>query len=312
MRAQTKIWCDVVTVRRPALTSDCQEIPSPALVPFSCPRQRSEHRYYMSRARVSKRAQLEASKGGAATWAKITALGRQPGAINLGQGFPDFECSQEAKRGAVEALERGASDQYSPIQGTNRLVNAISKLYKRMYPAAPALDPATDVCVMSSGTEALFCSVMGMLDPGDEVVFFEPFFPWYLPVVRLSGGVARVVTLHPPSFDLISVEEKVRAAFSDKTRICVFNTPHNPTGHVASREELELVAELCKQYDVVCISDEVYEANVYEGQHLHVCEVEGMWDRTLTLGSASKLLSLTGWRVGWVCLMLMIGVIMMP
>eukprot|EP00929_Paragymnodinium_shiwhaense_P055406 TRINITY_DN27753_c0_g1_i1.p1 TRINITY_DN27753_c0_g1~~TRINITY_DN27753_c0_g1_i1.p1 ORF type:complete len:445 (-),score=68.39 TRINITY_DN27753_c0_g1_i1:193-1488(-) len=267
--------------------------------------------------RLAKRVLGEGSGGGAAIWAEITALGRRPGMINLGQGFPDFPGSKAATEGAQEALSRGSHDQYSPIPGSVRLTEAVSKLYAKMHqrtdgnkdapkganghPQVRTLDPTKEICVVSSGTEAIFTSIMGLVDPGDEVVLFEPFFPWYLPCIRMAGGVAKPVRLMPPSFSLAGVEAEVRRAFSSKTKLCIFNTPHNPTGACASVKDIELLSALCKEHDVLCLADEVYEACIFPGaQHRRICDADGMWDRTLSIGSASKLLSLTGWRVGWV------------
>lgn len=133
------------------------------------------------------------------------------------------------------------------------------------------------------------------------MVFFEPFFPWYLPHVRMAGGTPKPVRLRGPTFDILSVERELRAAFSSRTKLCIFNTPHNPTGHCASHAELQLIAELCQKHDALCLSDEVYESCLYGNtKHQRICEVQGMWERTLTIGSASKLLAMTGWRVGWV------------
>lgn len=229
--------------------------------------------------------------------------------LNLSQGFPDYPCSRVAAHAARDALKLGHNDQYSPIPGTPRITKAISALYGRMYPKAKAfagseslaLDPSDEVCAVTSGTEALFCTVMGLVDPGDEVVFFEPFFPWYLPCIRMAGGVPKPVRLEGPSFDLLTVERQLRSAFSSKVKLCIFNTPHNPTGHCATSAEVELLASLCRERDVLCVSDEVYEGCMFDGTvHNRICELEGMWARTATIGSASKLFALTGWRIGWV------------
>eukprot|EP00931_Biecheleriopsis_adriatica_P065611 TRINITY_DN40112_c0_g1_i1.p1 TRINITY_DN40112_c0_g1~~TRINITY_DN40112_c0_g1_i1.p1 ORF type:complete len:409 (+),score=79.65 TRINITY_DN40112_c0_g1_i1:52-1278(+) len=256
----------------------------------------------MAAQRASKRVLNEARAGGASSvWAEITALGRQPGMINLGQGFPDFPCNKAATRAAQQVLELGSHDQYSPIPGSARIQQALSALYRGMHPKSKALDPSSEVCVVTSGTEALYCAIMGLVDPGDEVVFFEPFFPWYLPHLRMAGAVPKAVRLVGPSFDLLSVETDLRSAFSPKTKMCIFNTPHNPTGHCATSADLELLASLCREHDALCLADEVYEGCMFKGtQHRRICEVEGMWDRTLSVGSASKLLAMTGWRVGWV------------
>ena len=218
-------------------------------------------------ARLSQRAQAEASGGTTKVWAEIMALAK-PGVVNLGQGFPDFPGHPVAREAAQEALAGGTHDQYSPIPGSVRLRRAIAELYARMYPdtvpttpdgAARPLDPMSEVCVMTSGTEAVYCALLSLVDPGDEVVFFEPCFPWYAPCIRMAGGVPKPVALPPPTFDLAPAEAAVREAFSPRTKVCIFNTPHNPTGRVASRAELALIAELCREHDVLCVSDEVYE-----------------------------------------------------
>eukprot|EP00041_Stephanoeca_diplocostata_P010434 m.166070 g.166070 ORF g.166070 m.166070 type:complete len:298 (+) comp18146_c1_seq1:913-1806(+) len=152
---------------------------------------------------------------------------------------------------------------------------------------------------MTSGTEALYAAIMAICDPGDEVVLFEPFFPWYLPCVRLAGAVAKTVTLKEPEFKIDP--DALRAAFSSKTKMVVCNSPHNPTGHVLSHDELELIASLCKQHDVIAVFDEVYETTLFSGaQHKRLCVVDGMAQRTLNIGSAGKIFNLTGWRIGWV------------
>lgn len=256
----------------------------------------------MSLNRLSHRARTEASGGGAGKWAEILALAK-PGVINLGQGFPDFSGHSKAREAALTAIAEGQEDQYAPIAGSEQLRQSLSEFYHRIYPDSKlqALDPSLEICITTSGTEAIYCAIMGLVDPGDEVVFFEPFFPWYAPCIRQAGGIPKPVMLPSPSFDLCLAEDAVRAAFSPRTKLCIFNSPHNPTGRVATVAELSLISSLCVEHDVLCLSDEVYEVCVYPGEtHRRMCDQEGMWERTLTIGSASKLLSLTGWRIGWV------------
>lgn len=240
---------------------------------------------------------LNCGGGGAKLWAEITALGQLPGVVDLGQGYPDFEGNSTAFQGAHEALGIPRMNQYSPIPGTNDLTTALAGFYERKY--GRKINPRTEVCVMASATEAIYAAIMGLVNPGEEVVIFEPYFPWYLPHVKLAEGVAKVVTLKPPHFQL--ERKELESVFSDKTKLVLFNTPHNPTGHVATKEELEMLAELCIKHDVVAISDEVYECVTFgEKKHLRLADIPGMESRTLTVGSASKLFSLTGWRVGWI------------
>ena len=167
--------------------------------------------------RLSKRAQAEASTGGAKVWGEILALAKGPGVVNLGQGFPDFAGHEKAVTTAHAAIRAGLGEQYAPIAGTSRLCDSLSALYHAMYPSVPrgpagggrALAP-DEICVTTSGTEAIYCAVMGLVDPGDEVVFFEPFFPWYLPCIRMAGGVPKPVALRPPTFDVSATEAALR------------------------------------------------------------------------------------------------------
>lgn len=176
----------------------------------------------------------------------------------------------------------------------------MSDFYTKKYNARP-LDPNSEVLITTSGTESLYAAIFGVLEAGDEVVMFEPAFPWYAPDIRLAGGVLKCVPLRFPDFRI--QEEELRRACTPKTKMIIFNSPHNPTGHVARRDEIDLIAKLCIEHDAVCLSDEVYENFVFDpkltGHHVRMCDVPGMRERTLTVGSASKMFSLTGWRVGW-------------
>lgn len=238
--------------------------------------------------------------GGTAAWAKIIAWSKKPGMLNLGQGFPDFVPEEQMKilkAGVTEALADNVFNQYSPQRGLPSLRNAIADLYHTFYKRV--LDPEKEVCVVPSGTSGIYATVQAFVNPGEEVVIFEPFFPWYAPCIRLAGGVPRFIQLKEPGFKIN--REDCEAAFSDKTKLCILNSPHNPTGRIFDADELAIVADLCKNYDVLCLSDEVYEACIYPGQsHRSISRLEGMQDRTIVLGSASKLLGVTGWRVGWV------------
>jgi N-succinyldiaminopimelate aminotransferase len=254
------------------------------------------------RPRVAQRVRGEMGGGGAKLWGEITELARQPNIVSdLGQGFPDFEgdaVARAAARSAGDLVPR--LNQYSLVNGTLELRSSLSSYYAACYPGSPKLDANAEVLVTSSGTESLYVALSAMIEPGDEVVVFEPCFPWYAPVVRLAGGVVKCVPLRYPEFAID--EKELRAAFSPRTRVVVFNTPHNPTGHVARQREVDLIAELCLAHDALCLSDEVYEHFIFphaRHAHLRMCDAPHMRDRTLTVGSASKMFSLTGWRVGW-------------
>lgn len=247
-----------------------------------------------ARDRISQRIRRELG-GGVDAWAKITALGRKPGAINMGQGFPDEPGHPTALAGARQALDRPISNQYSPQNGTAPLREAIQNLYTTLY-GAPA-DRA--VCVTTGGSEAINAIFQAILDPGDEVIAFEPCFPWYAPCTRLADGVFVPLRLEPPNFTLPL--EQLRQKIGPNTRAIMFNTPHNPTGHCATMEEVQAISQLCIDNDLYAIADEVYESCLFgDMKHHRLEDFPGMRERTVTIGSASKLLSLTGWRVGWV------------
>eukprot|EP00039_Didymoeca_costata_P023829 m.8468 g.8468 ORF g.8468 m.8468 type:complete len:399 (+) comp3903_c0_seq1:114-1310(+) len=251
--------------------------------------------------KLSKRIVTEMGGGGVNTWSEIIALAKLPGVTDLGQGWPDVASSKiaqtEASTTILDTTGSGRKrNQYSPIGGISSLKSSITAFNKRRY--GIDLDAETEVCVSTSGTEALYACAQALCDPGDEVIVFEPFFPWYLPCVRLAGGIPKVITLHPPDFKI--EEEKLREAFSSKTKLIIFNSPHNPTSHVASKAELELVAELCEKHDVVALSDEVYETVVYDDvKHIPLSKIGNMKQRTITVSSAGKIFNLTGWRIGW-------------
>jgi aspartate/methionine/tyrosine aminotransferase len=224
----------------------------------------------------------------------ITELAVEHQAINLGQGFPNFDGPDFVKDAAAEAMALGAN-QYPRSFGIGSLVEAIADRFTK--DTGLPIDPYAHVTVTSGCTEALACTFLGLIEPGDEVVLIEPTYDAYRPDVALAGGIPRFVTLRAPDFHLEAHE--LRAAFSERTRAILVNTPHNPTGRVFTRDELESVAALCREYDVIAITDEVYEHMVYDGDHVSLATLDGMWDRTVTLSSLGKTFSLTGWKVGW-------------
>ncbi|MCB8819335.1 aminotransferase [Microvirga rosea] len=227
----------------------------------------------------------------------MSSLARETGAINLGQGFPDDPGPEDVRSKAADAVLNGYN-QYPSMMGLPELRSAIAAHYKHWQ--GLDLDPNTEVMVTSGATEALAGAILGLVEPGDEVVLFEPMYDAYLPLVRLAGGIPRFVTLQPPHFRL--TEEALAKAFSPKTKAVVFNNPLNPTATIFSAEDLALLAEFCRRHDAIVISDEVWEHVVFDGRrHQPVLGLDGMRDRAVKIGSAGKIFSLTGWKVGFVC-----------
>ena len=215
-------------------------------------------------------------------------------AVNFAQGFPDFPPDARIVEAAVRALHEGYH-QYATTWGAPQLRNAIAR--KQSAAWGRAVDPETEVTVSCGATEAMIAAMLAAVDPGDEVVVFEPFYENYGPDCVISGAVPRFVTLRSPdwAFD----EQALRNAFSPKTRAIVVNTPNNPTGKVFTRDELELIARLCIDHDAIAITDEIYEHLVYRGKHISIATLPGMAERTITISGASKTYSVTGWRIGW-------------
>ncbi len=263
---------------------------------------------------------------GTSIFAEISALAAQHGAVNLGQGFPDFAGPAWVKAAAAEAITADMN-QYAPYLGLPRLREAIAATWQAF--GWRAVDPASEVTVTSGATEAIFGAVQALVNPGDEVIVFEPFYDAYVPDVVMAGGVPRYVRLHPPLKDEgRSMKDEVQrsdecagsssrilhpaslawwfdpaelaAAFSPRTRLLLLNTPNNPTGKVFSPEELAQIAELCIQHDVVVVADEVYDQLVFApAVHTPIATLPGMWERTLTINSTGKTFSLTGWKIGY-------------
>jgi aspartate/methionine/tyrosine aminotransferase len=232
---------------------------------------------------------------GTTIFTEMTALAAEHDAINLGQGFPNWSGADFVKEAAIESIRDGAHDQYPPSPGLPALRSAIAERYGALH--GRSLDPDTEVTVTSGCTEALAASFLGLINPGDEVVLVEPFYDAYPADLALAGGVARYITLQAPDFLL--EEEALRRVFSPKTKAIVLNTPHNPAGRVFTPEELQVVADLCQEFDAIVIADEVYEEMTYGVPHHRIASLPGMWERTLTLSSLGKSYSLTGWKVGW-------------
>jgi aspartate/methionine/tyrosine aminotransferase len=227
---------------------------------------------------------------------EMSRLAAASGAVNLGQGFPDFACPPELKEAAVEALHADLN-QYAITWGAKPLRDAIAAKTARTYPGWE-VDPETEITVTCGATEGMIAAFLAVLDPGDEVVIFEPFYENYGPDAILAGATPRYVTLREPdwSFD----PDELRAAVGPRTRGLVLNSPHNPTGKVFSRSELETIAAICLEHDLVAFTDDIYEHIVYEGSHIPLATLPGMRERTVAVNSASKTYSVTGWRVGWV------------
>jgi len=215
-------------------------------------------------------------------------------AVNFAQGFPDFPPSQEIVEAAHRALDDGYH-QYATTWGAPQLRKAVAAKQSQTWNTD--IDPDRQITVTCGATESMMAAMLAAVDPGDEVVIFEPFYENYGPDCILSGAVPRYVTLHPPDWRIDAQE--LRQAFTSKTRAIVVNTPHNPTGKVFSEDELLLIADLCRAHGAIAITDEIYEHLVYEGRHISMATLPGMAERTITISGASKTYSVTGWRIGW-------------
>jgi N-succinyldiaminopimelate aminotransferase len=233
---------------------------------------------------------------GTTIFAEMSALAIEHDAINLGQGFPDTDGPQEVLDAAKAAID-GGRNQYPPGPGVPELLDAISLHQKRFY--GLDVDPRSEVLVTVGATEAIFATIMALVQPGDEVVTFEPYYDSYAASIALAGGVRKTSVLRFPDWEVD--EESLRAAFSDRTRMVLLNTPHNPTGKVFSRAEIDLICRLAIEHDAWVVTDEVYEHLLFDGaEHISVATLPGMWERTITISSAGKTFSTTGWKVGWI------------
>ena len=227
---------------------------------------------------------------------EMTRVAMQYDAVNLAQGFPDFPCLPELKQAACQAIEADIN-QYPITWGDRLFRNAIAQ--KVGWYLGLEIDPETQITVTCGSTEAMAATMLATVNPGEEVIVFEPYYENYGPDVALAGASPRYVTLHPPhwTFD----ETELRQAFNDNTKAIIINTPHNPTGKVFTQDELMLIAELCQKWDVLAFTDEIYEHILYDGvQHVAIATLPGMAERTVTINGLSKTYSVTGWRVGYI------------
>lgn len=233
---------------------------------------------------------------GTTIFAEMSALATETGAVNLGQGFPDTDGPREVAQAAADAVLAGRGNQYPPGLGIPELRQAIAAHQKRWY--GIDCDPACEVLVTAGATEAVAAALLALVEPGDEVIALEPYYDSYAACIAMAGGVRVPVTLRPPGFRLDLAA--LRAAVTPRTRLILLNTPHNPTGAVLTRAELEAVAELARRRDLLVVTDEVYEHLAFDGEHVPIVTLPGMGDRTVTISSAGKTFSFTGWKIGWV------------
>jgi aminotransferase len=239
------------------------------------------------------------AKAGVFTESVIREMNRlavAAGAVSLAQGFPDFACPPELKEAAAAAVADDIN-QYAITWGSKPLRDAIAASTPRHFAGWGAIDPETQVTVTCGATEAMVAAMLGLVDPGDEIVIFEPYYENYGPDAILTGAVPRYVTLHEPDWAIDP--DELRAAFGPRTRGIVVNSPHNPTGKVFRRDELDLIAALCVEFDAIAFTDDIYEHIVFEGEHIPLATLPGMAERTVSIHSMSKSYSVTGWRIGW-------------
>ena len=221
---------------------------------------------------------------------------RRTGAVNLGQGFPETDGFPDVRQAAADALLH-QSNQYAPMRGLAVLRAAVSKFYQQYQDID--LNPDTQVLVTSGATEAICAALLALITPGDEVVVFEPMYDAYIPLIRRAGGIPRIVQLSPPHWRF--TQSDLHAAFNDRTRLVLLTTPNNPTTHALSRAELLLIEHYAQKFNAFVIADEVWEQLVFDDPHLSVLHLPGLSQRALKIGSAGKIFSLTGWKVGFVC-----------
>ncbi|WP_432058855.1 pyridoxal phosphate-dependent aminotransferase [Streptomyces sp. bgisy022] len=232
---------------------------------------------------------------GTTIFAEMSALATATGAINLGQGFPDTDGPESVREAAVRALRDGRGNQYPPGPGIPELREAIADHQRRFYDLS--LDPDSEILVTAGATEAIAATMLALLEPGDEVIAFEPYYDSYAACIAMAGAKRVPLTLRAPSFrpDL----DELRSKITSKTRLLLLNTPHNPTGMILTPEELSAIAALAVEHDLLVVTDEVYEHLVFEGTHHPIATLPGMRERTVSISSAGKTFSFTGWKVGW-------------
>jgi N-succinyldiaminopimelate aminotransferase len=233
---------------------------------------------------------------GTTIFAEMSALAVQTGAVNLGQGFPDTDGPREIAQLAADAILAGRGNQYPPGPGLPELRHSIAWHQKRWY--GLDYDPDREILVTAGATEAVAAALLALVEPGDEVIALEPYYDSYAACIAMAGGVRVPVTLRPPNFRLDTAA--LAAAVTPRTRLILLNTPHNPTGAVLTRAELAAVADLARTHDLLVVTDEVYEHLAFDGEHVPIVSLPGMADRTVTISSAGKTFSFTGWKIGWV------------
>ncbi|KAG1714363.1 Kynurenine--oxoglutarate transaminase 3 [Nymphon striatum] len=241
-------------------------------------------------------------------WVEFVQLAAENKPLNLGQGFPDFAAPPEVQQALNEANNSSNTNmhQYTRSFGHPRLVTQLKKLYSKLINRD--IDPMKEILVSVGAYESLFCSIMAFINPGDEVIIIEPFFDCYEPMCKIAGGKPVFIPLRPKlssggslsSADYILDPVELASKFTEKTKMIIVNTPNNPLGKIFTRAELEMIGDLCKKHNVIAVMDEVYEWLVLEGhEHVRMAQLPGMWDRTITIGSAGKTFSVTGWKLGW-------------
>ncbi len=233
---------------------------------------------------------------GTTIFAEMSALAVETGSVNLGQGFPDTDGPSAIAQAAADAIMRGRGNQYPPGAGVPELRQAIAAHQQRFY--GLGFDPDSEVLVTAGATEAVAAALLALVEPGDEVIAFEPYYDSYAACIAMAGGIRVPVTLRPPDFrpDL----DALRSAITARTRLILLNSPHNPTGSVFSRAELTGIAALACEHDLLVVTDEVYEHMVFDGEHVPIGSLPGMRERTVSISSAGKTFSFTGWKIGWV------------
>ncbi|MGB7341912.1 MAG: aminotransferase class I/II-fold pyridoxal phosphate-dependent enzyme [Phototrophicaceae bacterium] len=227
---------------------------------------------------------------------EINVYAAQYDTVNLGQGKPDFDGPKEMLDAAIQSMLDGTANQYAPGYGAPILLQSIAHHAQKYYDLD--IDPQEGIVVTSGAAEGVYAAITGIVNEGDEVILIEPFFDTYLPAIEWAGGKPVFVPMHPPSwtFDF----DDLRAAFNPNTKAIILNSPHNPTGRVFTHEELTLIADLCKEFDVIVISDEVYEHLTYDNtRHIPIATLPDMFERTITVSSGAKTFSMTGWKIGW-------------
>ncbi|MEU4499295.1 pyridoxal phosphate-dependent aminotransferase [Streptomyces sp. NPDC023998] len=235
---------------------------------------------------------------GTTIFAEMSALAAATGSINLGQGFPDTDGPEEVREAAVRALRDGRGNQYPPGPGVPELRTAIADHQRQRY--SLSYDPDTEVLVTAGATEAIAATLLALVEPGDEVIALEPYYDSYAACIAMAGGSRVPVTLRPREGAYHLDLDELRDAVTDRTRLILLNTPHNPTGTVLTRDELAAIAELAVERDLLVVTDEVYEHLAFDGEHVPIATFPGMRERTVSISSAGKTFSFTGWKVGWV------------